>query len=638
MDNPFQKRVSEFLRDTEAFLAVVSAEPARTFFSPHGPSGKLYDRLVFVRGTPGSGKTTLARLFEFQTLSTLLRNRNLFSYASLLSTLTECGAIAQGNPTILASRLPLETDYRSIWDLPYPEEFKLSLTLGLIQSRAVLSWSRSLRQANVALESVEILPRPEAVAAADAVGGTSMIHVVERAKVIERLIYNLVAALIPPPLGTLTNEYSQAYQPFDVFDAVQYKTSEGENHKVRPVVILDDAHVLHPEQFSLVQRELTKREVLVGRWMLTRIDVMHPAAVFKALAAPAATTDLPGITSARETLDIMLQSEGSGRSEQRTRFRRMAKDMSNRYLKQMELFSSRKLESLGEILETEPEALPPSTVEKLRHELDVVQRRLKIAARRRALLMEEVAGYQPGKKHLPEDLQLAVLSILMHRYSNRIPEGSLFEDDRDLEPNRPLRVDQSLLDAARLHLLHKFDRPFFYGIDVLSDAGSENAEQFLHLAAILVEASATRIVRDRSPSLDARTQNKLLREKSHDIMRQWSFPKSDLVTTMVKQIASLCLTESLKPNAWIGSGANAYGVPQEEFDSLPQKQPELARTIQFALAYNALLLIPNYDCKNKHWCLFELGGVPILHYGLTLKRGGFIEGTVEKLNAMLTTT
>ena len=64
MENPFLRRATEFLRDEEAFLAIVSPEPVTYFVGRPGKNGILYDRLVLLRGTPGSGKTTLARLFE----------------------------------------------------------------------------------------------------------------------------------------------------------------------------------------------------------------------------------------------------------------------------------------------------------------------------------------------------------------------------------------------------------------------------------------------------------------------------------------------------------------------------------------------------------------------------------------------
>ena len=68
MANPFEKRATEYLRDDEAFLAVVTPEPLVTFLEKPAREERLYDRLTMIIGTPGSGKTTLARLFDFLSL------------------------------------------------------------------------------------------------------------------------------------------------------------------------------------------------------------------------------------------------------------------------------------------------------------------------------------------------------------------------------------------------------------------------------------------------------------------------------------------------------------------------------------------------------------------------------------------
>lgn len=54
MENPFQRRATEFLRDDEAFLAIVSPEPVTYFLGKPGKGGILYDRLVLLRGTPST--------------------------------------------------------------------------------------------------------------------------------------------------------------------------------------------------------------------------------------------------------------------------------------------------------------------------------------------------------------------------------------------------------------------------------------------------------------------------------------------------------------------------------------------------------------------------------------------------------
>lgn len=57
--------------------------------------------------------------------------------------------------------------------------------------------------------------------------------------------------------------------------------------------------------------------------------------------------------------------------------------------------------------------------------------------------------------------------------------------------------------------------------------------------------------------------------------------------------------------------------------------------LQFAVAYNAVLLVPNYKQGSKTWCLLELGGMVILAHGLSLKRGGFLEGDSRELASMV---
>ena len=89
------------------------------------------------------------------------------------------------------------------------------------------------------------------------------------------------------------------------------------------------------------------------------------------------------------------------------------------------------------------------------------------------------------------------------------------------------------------------------------------------------------------------------------------------------------------PNAPLGDGANAIGIPQNEMDKILKRDGRLSRILHFAFAYKAIVFVPQYNCKNKVWCLLELGALPSMVYGLTLSRGGFIEGNLRTLQDML---
>ncbi|MHB8884381.1 MAG: hypothetical protein ACYC5H_04700 [Methylovirgula sp.] len=633
MANPFEKRATEYLRDDEAFLAVVTPEPLATFFQKPAKEGRLYDRLAMIIGTPGSGKTTLARLFQFSTLRTLLRNRDMNTYKPLIDTLSACGAIADQRPTLIGGRLPLEAEYREFWEFPYPDELKTGLMIALLQARTVLTWLRNVQAAGIVLDQVEIVPRADAVAALTAIGGTGGPTLLARAREVELAIYRISAALVPPDIADIDSEAAAAYRPFDVIEA--FKTIDGEDtFELRPLVIFDDAHSLHPVQLIALQRWLSRRELRVSRWVLTRLDALTPSDVLLDDGA-AAGADEPGLKRAREITSIWMQS-GEDRANQRRAFRKMAKDMAGRYLSQMEVFNRRRLHNLGDLLSRQAETIAQSKREKLAKQVETLQRRYAVSAERRRGLEQEIGDYLKGGDEDGEDLRLAMLAILMERYAKRLPQRGLFEENiEDAEPSRPLTADAGVADGARIHLLHKYDRPYYFGIDPLCDASSENAEQFLQLAARLVSQSETQVIRSKPATLRSGVQHNLLRDRAAEMVRDWDFPQHQLVRRLAEGIAAECVAKSLEGNASLGGGATAFGIPQDEFDAIPTTNQDLARVLQFGVAYNAFVLVPNHGTKKRLWCLIELGGVLLLNYGLTLRRGGFLERRTDDLVRLL---
>jgi hypothetical protein len=630
MDNPFLKRATEYFRDEEAFIAVLSPEPIR-YFLRDNTTTSLYERLVNFRGTPGSGKTTLARVFEYPTLSALLRNSSISTYRPLLDTMTRCGAVVDGKIAVLGCRLALETDYRDLWEFPYADNVKLTLTNTLIQARAVLAWIRHLQNAGYPLESIAIEARSDADAATLAMGGTNGKDILDKARSIERALYKVLGSLVVPSLEELDQVITDTYRPFDVIDRFSI-TVEGETTSVRPLAILDDAHVLAPAQFRGLQRQLIRREIRVARWILARLDVLHPKEAFEALTEDRPDdAPMPGITASRDYLSIMLQSGADDRRRQRMAFRRMATDMAARYLRQMPIFSTRNLSGLQNLLGDQIPTLPRSKLDALTEAVESARRRVGVNSTRFQEVAVAVDSYTPqGLTKLPDDVRLGMIAVLLHRMEKR-GQASLFEDHAPEPASTVPKVDVSVYDAARIQLMHRYGRPYYVGIDDVCDASSENAEQFLRLAADLVELAAVNVIRGKAALLEPSAQQQSLRDKAERVIDGWDFPRSRVVRKLVDALAAKCLQRTLEPNASLGPGANAYGVLQEDFEKMPETHPDLAQLLQASIANNALTVVPHYNCKNKEWCLLELGGMVILRHGLTLKRGGFLEGSPLEL-------
>jgi hypothetical protein len=636
MVNYFLKRATEYLREDDAFLALVSPEPIDYFLAPHAESGSLFDRLAIIQGTPGSGKTTLARLFEYPSLVALLRNTKVESYRQLAAALTKAGAISDDKPRLIGCRLAMETDYRDFWEFSYPEELKMGLMTALIQARSMLAWLRHLT-AHHDISDIRLVPRTDAIAAIEAIGGVSAAGLQERARTIEGTLYRTVSALVAPPVAELDSEATSAYRPFDVIERFEVRRADCDTSSLTPLVILDDVHTLHPQQYELVQRWLARRELRVSRWMLTRLDILHPKTMLTALTEDATSrSDLPGISPQRDFTPILLQSGAPDRRQQRVRFRRMARDMADRYLRLMPLFSTKQLHSLAGLLSNEIEPFSRTKLSELERAVDREANVQGVAPRRVKQLRAEVEAFRPDDVRITAEVRLQMLRIAMARHSVRTKrQRELFDECADPDPGRPVRIDGDVADAAALQLLHEHDRPYYFGFDDLADASTENAEQFLRLAAPLVEASASQLVRGKAASLTPKMQNAVLRREADQFMVRWSFPEAASVRRLVSKVADRCQEVSLRANAPLGFGANAFGLLQDEFDSISESHPTLAHVLQFALAYNAFTVVPRYGCKNRVWCLLELGGIPILRQGLTLKRGGFIESNADELASLL---
>lgn len=641
MASPFEKRAIEKVRHDEAFLPYVAPAPFDIYLKPYADKEVLFDRLVVLSGAPGSGKTTLARLFQVQTLSTLQRMaESSDALAELRDALANCRAYEGALPRIAGCRLSMEENYRDCWECPYEESVRQRLMRTLINARAMLTWLQGFEDAKIDLNDVRLVGRRGTADELASIGGDAALEARARAIEVERAAYRVCAALLPPTVEDMPAELSEPYAPIDLIDhfVVRIDTHQCE---LVPLLMLDDVHGLHGSQREYLIRWLAGREIAIARWVLTRFDAFGPDHILydQSLSKTLAESQEPGLNVKRDITEIRLQRPGE-RTKSRNEFRKVAKQMCRRYLVQIPVMQSRGAVDLAQMLD---QHLGNVTQTQLKQATALLERTVKatsLPSDKVTAISEQVNAHLEARAIRGQEATIvgqAMTSILLRRLAKKTPQKSFFDEDEEPEVSEDsiVRPNPSVEHGARVHLWHAAEVPYVFGFDDLADTANENAERFLHFAGQFVSLLQTRVIRGSEPKLSAKQQSDLLRNHAKEMIERWNFPESESVRRLAAGIAEQCVTKSLEPNASLGGGATAFGIPMAEYDRISKDQADLARVLQFGSAYNVFTLVTSHRTKHKDWCLIELSGPLLLSHGLTLQRGGFLERRVADLERLL---
>ena len=303
MVNPFLRRATEYVRDDASFLAIVSPAPLTTFLAKSPYKDQMFELPVRIIGEPGSGKTMLAKLAEFSMVEAILRDLSSSTNRELASALGDAGFLADGQPNVAAVRVPMESDYRDFWELPYNDAVKTKLALWLVQARTMLGLIRNLTANNRrGLGELRFVARDASEAQIEQIGGLDGEGIRARALEVQKAIYSIAAGLRPPKIEDLPPVATSPYQPFEAIRKVEMEW-QGGIISLSPLVILDDVHALHPDQRAEMLAALSRREIRFGRWLMMRLDALAPGAV---LAAPG-RQETHNLATGRDFIDIRMQ-------------------------------------------------------------------------------------------------------------------------------------------------------------------------------------------------------------------------------------------------------------------------------------------------------------------------------------------
>lgn len=637
MPNPFQQRASEYRRNEAEFLATLAPSLFRMTLDHYDDPQELLNKTTIFSAPPGSGKTTLARFFQFTTLRRLVEQVQRTSdrvYDELLDFATERGFIRDGRPVVFGARISFERDYRELALIGYTPHRAHELMLSLVGARAVLAWRQAFEDAGIAPEEVKIVPTPHGGARLEHLGGTNFGTVAKRAVRVESTIYGLTASFVPPPEEDLLQSLGGPFYPLLAFDGFQVP---GYAELLKPLLMIDDAHWADRAQHKALMEHLTLREVSMARWVLQRMEALdaRDALIWGEAGAVPATDN---IQRQRTVVDVrMTQAPEEKRGAVRKAFRRAAAEIASRYMAQLPDLSRNGITTLSGLAVKEVAAARQK--EQIQQLSESAAAELKIPPAQVEQIRQRVYGYLGRQGDLDtETIAPAMVAILLHRQFNRARQQPLFdaESDESLAEEVVVEADMEVAAGAQVHLWHKLRVPYLGGLDTVADLGTENVETFLGLAWELVRLLQTQEITrgDQSTSLDVKQQHDAIRKASEKIIREWSFPHAISVRKLVAGIVAMCLVRSLEPNAPLGGGANAIGIERSDFAKI-MDHPKLVEALRFGVGYNAFTLIHGRKTKGKIWTILELCGPVIAFNGLTPRRGGFVPITLGALADLL---
>lgn len=628
MDNPFKKRATEFITDASTLLPLISPLPINEFFKLEGK--ELFEKLTLVVGTPGSGKTTFARTLEFDVLDALSRDPKRTN-PDLAKTLSSIGILIDNAPIVIAYRLPMSANFRGIWQLPYSTELKQILLKSFVQAKAVLGWFRQLERAEIHLREFKFVFSEDSQQLVSLFDINSPEELRAYARKIETAIFKAVTALEAPTERDFINNYLN--ERFDIFEYLEgVRITNCLSHEawgditLKPMLVIDDAHELHSEQYIVLRDWLKIRDYKVSRWVMCRPDIVSPEDYQLAMKEREDKNHAKyGTSSGRDYFIKLVQLSNQNKQA----FRKLAAEIGARYLPFLTEFSKRSIKDLEQYLGGTPKGLNNTQIGELKEKLNTVLERARYSTAMVEALNERIPG------DLEDDERLALLMILLEREMRKTPQLSLLAEDEviDEPASESRKIKASLINGARIHLLHAYDRPYYFGIEKLADASNYNIEQFISLSGVLIDELLAKLIRgSRKLTITPEVQHKALFKQANQIINEWDFPYYTDVKRVIQFIAHKCIAKTLERSAPLDDGANAIGIPQKELDDLLSQNNTLTRILHFAFAYKALVFVPHYNCKGKEWCLLELGGIPCIAYGLTLGRGGFLEYSLKKLS------
>lgn len=613
--NPFKIRASEKLESESSFLKMYSPIILDTLIDKNS-EGKLWNNLLFIRSSPGAGKTSLLRIFDPSTLATAFNNKSV--YNELLGYLKKLEVVSDDSIKLMGVYLSCTRNYEILEDLEISPVQKKRLFFALINARIILATLRSILsfKPRASYEDIKITYQSNEFSYLDIEFPSTGRQLYDWAVGIEKKVFRAIDSFLPVDQIEI-----KGIDELFCFSILQPDsiTISGNQVAERILFMLDDTHKLSVEQRAVLIEYLAEKRANYNIWIAERLEALDEH-------------ENLGSFKSRDYDEINLEEIWQEKS---SKFKSIVSNIADKRAK----ISSEELNSfqgyLDEALNESEYSGKFNTV--FTSSLTNIQNVASFGHR-----FDEWIGYLNTLEEPPLKKAITARSVQIAVHRNLGKPQLSFEFPLTVQELKE-KLAPEVVTAAEYLMSVENKIPYYYSFDNLVKLSSSNIEQFLSFAGELYEAMLARKISDNAVNLTPAEQEKILRKV---VEKKWKelnrlIPYADSVLKFLTNLVQFSLKESLeRPSAPYAPGVNGFAIKEPQSNKLISTGPwendavfePLADVLSSCISYNLLEKRRVKQGKEGQvWTVYYLNRWICLRSNLPLSYGGWRHKTPSEL-------
>lgn len=539
--NPFKLRASEKIESDSTFLRIYSPAILEDLADKHMEQ-KLWNDVLFIRSSPGAGKSSLLRIFNPITLVTLFNNKSNPSLKDLREFLRKIDVMDNNEVKLLGVSLHCNRNYEILEDLAIDEAKKRRLFIALINARVVLATLRGIL-------NLKSLRFPDDLAKISIKGSYSSAETAplnfpcsgsemyKWAEEIEGKVYKVLDSFLPieqiQPVG-----HSEFFA-FGMFSKSKIYISNDEL-KCRILFMFDDAHKLSINQREFLLKYIIERRESFSIWIAERLEALSDRENLRSY-------------NKRDYNEINLENIWQ---KKESKFKGIVTNIANRR-------AQISTEDVPEFDQNLADGLNEAEYK------EVFERGFQVVVARLEHLTRHTRKFVEWIRYLKEVDYSPLERLLFARATEILLHKNLTQQqitlDLELSENElKAELSSSIQNAAEYFVCQEFKLPYYYGFDRVIQVSSYNIDQFLQFSSELYEGMLSNRIAARSSVISALEQQKIIRRVVNEKWSELSrlVPFSDQVMNFLQKFHEFAFKETNRPTIPYAPGVTGFALKE----------------------------------------------------------------------------